>query len=44
MRSTVSGLLASPLRNLAAVIAFMLGLIALETLGYVLAGWSLGDA
>lgn len=41
---TVSGLLASPLRNLAAVVSFMLGLVVMATAGYMAAGWSLGDA
>ncbi|MDB5440900.1 MAG: hypothetical protein JWM33_3327, partial [Caulobacteraceae bacterium] len=44
MKSTVSGLMGSPLRNLTAVILFMLAFIALATVGYVAAGWSLGDA
>lgn len=39
-----TGLLASPLRNLVAVVAFMLALIVVSTTGYVLAGWSLSDA
>ena len=44
MNRAVSGLLSSPLRNLAAVVSFMLALIAVETIGYVMAGWSFSDA
>ncbi len=44
MKRTVEGLMGSPLRNLAAVIAFMLALIAVETAGYMAAGWSFTDA
>ena len=44
MRRTVEGLMGSPLRNLAAVITFMVALIAVETAGYMAAGWSFTDA
>lgn len=40
----MSGLLASPLRNLAAVVGFVLGLGIMATAGYMAAGWSFGDA
>jgi voltage-gated potassium channel len=39
-----AGLLGSPVRNLAIGISFVLAVVALATLGYWLAGWSLGDA
>ncbi|MDB5425720.1 MAG: potassium channel protein [Phenylobacterium sp.] len=44
MNRTVSGLLASPLRNLAAVVGFVLAMMAIATAGYMLNGWSLSDA
>ncbi|HEY3694821.1 potassium channel family protein [Phenylobacterium sp.] len=44
MKRTVPGLLDSPLRNLAAVVAFMLALIVVTTGGYMAAGWSFADA
>ncbi len=44
MNRAVSGLLASPFRNLAAVVGFVVAMVVLETIGYVLAGWSLQDA
>jgi voltage-gated potassium channel len=44
MKAAVNGLYSSPLRILAAVIAFMLVLIVIATLGYMAAGWSFGDA
>jgi len=44
MRRKVASLLSSPLRNLAAVITFMLCLMVVCTTSYVLAGWSLQDA
>jgi voltage-gated potassium channel len=44
MKSTVSGMLGSPLRNLAAVIAFVLSLMAVAILGYMANGWSFQDA
>jgi Trk K+ transport system NAD-binding subunit len=39
-----TGLLGSPVRNLAGGIGFVLMVVALATLGYWLAGWPLGDA
>ncbi|HVN01443.1 MAG TPA: NAD-binding protein [Caulobacteraceae bacterium] len=36
--------LASPLRNLASIVAFVLAIIVLATLGYMRAGWSFQDA
>ena len=44
MRNTVNELLASPVRNLAAIVAFMLVLITVSTCGYMAAGWSFADA
>ncbi|CAN5241715.1 potassium channel family protein [soil metagenome] len=44
MKATVTGLIGSPLRNLAAVVTFMLVLSAVSTVGYVAAGWSFKDA
>ncbi|MEO6339879.1 MAG: NAD-binding protein [Caulobacteraceae bacterium] len=44
MRNTVNGLLASPLRNLTAIIAFMLVLVTVSTCGYMAAGWNFADA
>jgi Trk K+ transport system NAD-binding subunit len=44
MKTKISGLLVSPRRNLAAVIGFVLVLIAVETAGYMMAGWSFTDA
>ena len=44
MRNTVTGLLASPVRNLAAIVTFMLVLITVSTCGYMAAGWSFADA
>ena len=44
MREAVSGLLGSPLRNLAAVIVFVLAIAVVGVTGYRLAGWSFGDA
>jgi voltage-gated potassium channel len=38
------GLLGSPVRNLVVGIGFVLTVVALATLGYRVAGWSLGDA
>lgn len=36
--------LASPARNLAAIVAFVLTVVVLATLGYMAAGWSFADA
>ncbi len=44
MKATVSGLLGSPARNLAAVIGFVLTLMVISTAGYMAAGWSFQDA
>lgn len=44
MNRAVSGLIASPLRNLAAVVAFLFALLAASTAGYMAAGWSFADA
>ncbi len=44
MNRTVSGLVGSPLRNLSAIILFMLALIAVATVGYMAAGWTFTDA
>lgn len=43
MNRAVQGLVGSPLRNLAAVVASMVAIIAVSTVGYVLNGWSLTD-
>ena len=37
-------LIGSPLRNLAAILVFLLTVVVLATLAYMVAGWSLGDA
>ncbi|MFN2124683.1 MAG: potassium channel family protein [Candidatus Promineifilaceae bacterium] len=42
--STSAGVLGSPLRNLAAALIFVVMIFVLATLGYLAAGWSLGDA
>ena len=39
-----TGLLSSPLRNIAMGVGFVLVVMSLSTLAYVAAGWSLGDA
>lgn len=44
MRDRVSGLLASPLRNLAVAVTFVGLVMAASTVGYMIAGWSFGDA
>lgn len=44
MNRTVRDLVGSPLRNLSAIILFMLVLIAVATGGYMLNGWSFTDA
>jgi voltage-gated potassium channel len=44
MKSAVSGMLGSPLRNLAAVILFVLTLMVLSIAGYMANGWSFQDA
>jgi voltage-gated potassium channel Kch len=44
MNTNASGLFGSPLRNLIAVVVFMLGLIAAATFGYMANGWSFADA
>ena len=44
MRPHVSGLFGSPLRNLGAVVAFMVAMIIVSTAGYMASGWSLLDA
>ena len=43
-KNVAAGLFGSPLRNLTAVVSFMLALIVVATLGYMGNGWSLGDA
>ncbi len=40
----MTGLLASPLRNLLAGLLYMTVVMALATLAYVAAGWNFGDA
>lgn len=40
----VSDILSSPVRNLAAVVAFMAAMITVSTAGYMLNGWSFQDA
>ncbi len=37
-------LIGSPLRNLVAIISFVLAVVALGVVGYLIAGWSFGDA
>ena len=44
MNKNLAGLFGSPLRNLGAVVGFMLALITVSTLGYMANGWSFGDA
>lgn len=44
MRDRVVGLLGSPLRNLAAVVTFVVCLMVVSTAGYMAAGWSFSDA
>lgn len=44
MNRAASAILASPLRNLATVLAFVAAMMVASVLGYVAAGWSLGDA
>jgi voltage-gated potassium channel Kch len=44
MKPHVSGLFGSPLRNLGAVIVFMLAMIVVSTAGYMASGWSFTDA
>jgi Trk K+ transport system NAD-binding subunit len=44
MNRAVAGLLASPLKNLAAVVALMLAMMVAAVIGYMAAGWSFGDA
>ena len=44
MNAGLNRLLASPLRNLAGGIIYMLLVVALATIAYSLAGWSVGDA
>jgi len=44
MNRTVTGLLASPLKNLAAVVLFVLAMMSASVAAYMAAGWSLGDA
>jgi len=44
MRPHVSGLFGSPLRNLAAVVAFMVAMIVVSTAGFMASGWSFSDA
>ncbi|HUO22506.1 MAG TPA: potassium channel protein [Caulobacteraceae bacterium] len=44
MNTNVSGLFGSPLRNLIAVVVFMLVLIVACTAGYMANGWSFSDA
>ena len=44
MRRDIAGLFGSPLRNLTAVVVFMLALIVVSTLGYIANGWSFTDA
>jgi voltage-gated potassium channel Kch len=44
MRNDVPGVFGSPLRNLAAVIIFMLALMVAATIGYMANGWSISDA
>src|SRR5580692_11511524 len=39
-----TGLLGSPVRNLVVGVCFVLVVVVLATVGYWLAGWSLGDA
>jgi Trk K+ transport system NAD-binding subunit len=40
----MTGLLASPLRNLVGGLLYMLGVMAAATLAYVVVGWNFGDA
>src|SRR5271154_3747773 len=40
----MDSLLGSPLRNLISIIVFMLVVVAVATLGYMIAGWSFTDA
>ncbi len=40
----MNGLTASPLRNLAAIVGFVLAVVAVATGAYMRAGWSFGDA
>jgi len=42
--STAEGVLASPLRNLLGTLVYVLVVFLFATLGYVAAGWSIGDA
>ena len=42
--STADGILGSPLRNLAAALIFVALVFVIATSGYLVAGWSLGDA
>jgi voltage-gated potassium channel Kch len=44
MNRNVHGLFGSPLRNLTAVIVFMLAIIVVSTIGYMANGWSFTDA
>ncbi len=44
MKPHVSGLFGSPLRNLVAVVAFMLAITVVCTAGYMASGWSFADA
>ena len=40
----MNGLTASPIRNLTSIVAFVVGVVVLATIGYMRAGWSFEDA